>query len=435
VIQEYVQPTKEPKYYFGPCCLDPGEVTAIIEEGNPSWIGQVANSMTKKTTTMDFALRQELFKMLRAPELKFDLLYLLSIISQTVCGDPKDKVYSIHSLLQPEERRHIKVDYRKETSLVFAEATCAAIWASGNFDRLAFIRHGPERNPDLKSWMLDFNLPPSRTNLKDYSQAGWFSHGMVELAQDWFERLDMRPSHLVQMRREILDCSGDAKRSWCHGRPPRKEATTFDPTRMSFSMKALRFDQIISIAEFHFSSQKSAIFREADRAERSPKTSIRHAFATSGNPYALLQKGVRTTLTLQGYRSANNEGLLNTGESLKELFKEWNKAVFGGFWGRLKLGGFRDSFDAFFKQYLGLLGGRPKLILTKCGFLGCATWDTQTGDNIVLPYGSRWPVVFRSRGRNTWTFESLAAVHGIMEGELAQEAPNLVLEEAEYELV
>ncbi|KAK3058475.1 hypothetical protein LTR09_000039 [Extremus antarcticus] len=72
------------------------------------------------------------------------------------CGKPEDKVYSLLSLIDPEEVSLIPVDYGLSTALVFARATYAFIVTRKSFAIMELVHLEANLQHEIPSWAVDF---------------------------------------------------------------------------------------------------------------------------------------------------------------------------------------------------------------------------------------------------------------------------------------
>ncbi|KAK4501245.1 hypothetical protein PRZ48_007052 [Zasmidium cellare] len=56
-------------------------------------------------------------------------------------------------------------------------------------------------------------------------------------------------------------------------------------------------------------------------------------------------------------------------------------------------------------------------------------------DLVILPYGSRHPMLLRPQGEHVYTYQSFLNVFGIMDGELLKDYPDLELEEMDFKIL
>ncbi|KAF2159825.1 hypothetical protein M409DRAFT_29635 [Zasmidium cellare ATCC 36951] len=99
-----------------------------------------------------------------------------------------------------------------------------------------------------------------------------------------------------------------------------------------------------------------------------------------------------------------------------------------------------ESYDIYeslldWDEYLTFARGQAGLLVTKCGFLCCGPVTAEEHDVVILPYGSRHPMLLRRQAEDTYTFQSFLYVFGIMEEELIKTCPDLELEEMEFKIV
>jgi hypothetical protein len=87
-----------------------------------------------------------------------------------------------------------------------------------------------------------------------------------------------------------------------------------------------------------------------------------------------------------------------------------------------------------YKRWCDYLDFRAKIYHTSRGFLGIGGESVQAGDRIVLPHGSRTPLILRANDDGeTFTAISFTYIEGIMQGELL-EYPDLPLPERRFVL-
>jgi hypothetical protein len=71
--------------------------------------------------------------------------------------DPRDKVYGLLGLVNPDEADRIQPDYTIDCSQVFAKATFESMRSQGNWNPLGCVLFTEARIEDLPSWAVDFN--------------------------------------------------------------------------------------------------------------------------------------------------------------------------------------------------------------------------------------------------------------------------------------
>lgn len=78
----------------------------------------------------------------------------------------------------------------------------------------------------------------------------------------------------------------------------------------------------------------------------------------------------------------------------------------------------RYGTKQLFERYFDIATKHMMLFVTSSGFLGLGLDRVQEGDSIVLVHGCESPIVLRQTVDDRYTFQGLAFVNGIMEGEL-----------------
>ncbi|KAK4494982.1 hypothetical protein PRZ48_014338 [Zasmidium cellare] len=410
VIQEYVQARNDPVFYFGSCRATADEVLQIVYDDRGIKIMKVAGAAST------FHSRHKAFERLRKYEPKHDILSLLPSVSQSGCYHGQDKVFSIISLLPDVERSHIKVNYDKTPERVFADATNAAIQGSGTLDILAFVAYGSRRNSKLPSWVLDFNLPVPKADVKKMPGIT----ALTEFADEstWATRLSDMKTYLSK--------AGDSSVPWCQSKPVTKADTAYDEHRQSLRVKGLEFDRIASVIPF---SRKIRPLTGSNQTEVNMFQSI----ITMANPYDLLNAKQASSFSLQSCKASSDEGFRPS--KTMALLEKWDELFAATPDPR---GGERQWAEKnFWKIYMRPIATTASehgvLVLTRSGFFGLATTDVRAGDVVVLPHGSRFPVVVSSENGSR-RFRGLIWVHGIMRDELYRKE-GVNLKEVVVELV
>ncbi|KAF2768650.1 hypothetical protein EJ03DRAFT_328131 [Teratosphaeria nubilosa] len=88
--------------------------------------------------------------------------------AQATCTDPRDKVYSLLSMIYPEEAEIIGSDYTRSVGQVFACATFASMVVLENLDILRLVDFVATRDLEIPTWAVDFTtnrLPASRVDV------------------------------------------------------------------------------------------------------------------------------------------------------------------------------------------------------------------------------------------------------------------------------
>lgn len=96
---------------------------------------------------------------------------------------------------------------------------------------------------------------------------------------------------------------------------------------------------------------------------------------------------------------------------------------------------FREAFWNWWDYSMFVDGDRGTVFLTECGFVGFGPEKPDPGDVVVLPYGSRHPMLLHPTSKAAFTFKGFLLVPGIMNGDLVKTLPDLELEEREFTLV
>lgn len=85
------------------------------------------------------------------------------------------------------------------------------------------------------------------------------------------------------------------------------------------------------------------------------------------------------------------------------------------------------------QMYLCMDSRGVSFFITAAGFVGLGPANMESNDSIVLPYGSRFPIVIR-QSRKNWLFVGFVYVRGIINKELWDCYSDLNLTETEFVL-
>lgn len=339
--------------------------------------------------------------------------------STASCSNPRDKVYSLLSMIDPREARLIQTNYEEPCQRTYAKATFAAIVAQNDVSILELISlHQPRMN-DLPTWAVDFTVEQIPTNGR--------IHQMMDDRAAW-------------AKREIAT----------------KDSITIDPALQHLTTHGVYFDSVRSILRLPSFAPNEAGVKVAEVVApflEDTFVSLRSDHASSGLEYtpvpnvkcsSLLVRGpstqvsdvFRTTFVLwnkvTGFPSCHNEQ--------DSRWKPSHKAV------RLRaIAGSSISSDGLLQalhsnladylpvyiEYSKFVGGDCVVFATSHGFIGLAPSSVVVGDSIVLIHGSRYPLLLRRIGE-AHTFQGLAYVHGIMEGELVDAWSGCDIDEMDF---
>lgn len=79
-------------------------------------------------------------------------------VSTAACSNPRDRVYSLLSLIDSREAQAISSDYQEPCEETFARATFAAIKAQKTFKIFELINFDQPRLENLPTWAVDFTM-------------------------------------------------------------------------------------------------------------------------------------------------------------------------------------------------------------------------------------------------------------------------------------
>lgn len=340
------------------------------------------------------------------------LIFRVWILVLTDCSSPKDKVYSLLTLMSAEERAFVKPDYSKSIEEIYAEATHAWIAANKSLSILVLVHAAglSSESSCLPSWCVDFQAPR-----KDKMRLA----PLRRTRHDWHESRHTIPNDDFELGEEQTT-------PWCHRQADLKARVAFDANHLTLTVTALRFDRIALAFDVDCESKVTSWFQETaspekswslyTAAERRIHETIMQRIA-DGDPYPRLI----ARDTSPGTADTNDEKI-KLG-MISRYLRAWDDAH--------KKETHRLSTFSIARCAAAMFHGAT-LFMTQAGFLGLGPIGIHVNDQIVLPYGSRHPMALEEDDEGTWEFKGLTYVHGIMEGEILEALPNVKFEERDF---
>lgn len=89
----------------------------------------------------------------------FTLEELVHCFWTFLASNPRDKVFSLHGIMNVFGEKRQKSDYRRSVASVYAEAARQIMLEAGSITLLSSCIFSPHRREDLPSWVPDFGLP------------------------------------------------------------------------------------------------------------------------------------------------------------------------------------------------------------------------------------------------------------------------------------
>jgi hypothetical protein len=304
------------------------------------------------------------------------------------------------------EAQTIVPNYNKSCSEVFVDATASLMKASNSLELLLIIaQHDQEqRLTDLPTWAVDFT----------------FGDRFAKIGAD-----------------QNMPFAHPSKSQWKTGLPL-DDCLEFDVPRGILSLKAVRLDKI------------SETIKLPRRTSRYPEQSF-HA------EVAQIQQMLENLTTIDPYkacfqqREASIEMLEASSwdESKSLTNRDWSTLANDHSCGRFpRANTTEDILSACFSiqshhfqrvseasyeacrckarqnvsswmSYCQFFSGGSILFATFQGFIGITPSSVKVDDVVLLPFASPTPIIIRNSGPGS-TFEGLAFVHGVMEGELRE---------------
>lgn len=468
VIEEFVLAERDPLVMFGPYQREWAEFMELEEE----WLSYRSKARNRDTDPAMEAIAKELFSInfhmlnysrMRVCKNEHNLHSLTAILRQTNTLDPRDKVYCVLASLSDMERALITVDYDKSVSEVFSLATYASIASTGSLGILSLVpRLSSQKIGEMPTWTVDFTFPWEKQTIR----TGKAEHRPLRYLTMVSEVMEViQPQELYGLF-QLFDFAS-TQQSWTHKNPKTTAEVFLNPydpgklvlTGLEFDSvqdiacvdtsvglsKATPAEAIINYAVPSSTNSFLALFdlKNLNSKEREIHSSIRQR-VSSISPY---YRVVDFSLT---YSSTQDLGTVRLSR-IATLFRAWDKAarprkarpisepslaavpdIWRRFWSQVKQGDMIGMRASLFKFYMLLDTRGVSFFITAAGFVGLGPADLKPDDRIVLCYGSRFPVALRRSSNGNWQFVGFIYVRGIMDHELFDCFPNIMLKETRF---
>lgn len=297
-----------------------------------------------------------------------DFVILTQITRYRGCQDPRDKVFSILSLLSEDFQASFYPDYLQPVQTVYASAVRCYVQHSGDLHMLSSCCLSKQASAsNLPSWVPDWGLPFKMSYLGGYSAkdtdykfcasgdslaVATFSDDLKILTVSGLH-VDTVQNHRLQKSGEDFDYLYDeesGQEPWC----------SWDIHRIVDELEE---------------AGKAVVTRKREIALRA----LFHTLIVDRDP---IRGKRRRTLKLT-----------------KQNSKTWPADLDG------------------YLAHVRLWTQRRSLIRSKSGYIGLASSSTLPGDKICVLHGFHAPVILRPRADGSYTFIGDAYIHALMDGE------------------
>jgi len=388
-----------------------------------------------------------------------NIFRFFDLILRTTSRDPRDKVFGILALLPEAQRRMMPVSYEETCVQIYTQATAVGILSCGTLDPLAMVfldgtgRYSSSmdhtcRLAGLPSWALDFTCIESDSNSgltnPYFPSIQYFPGRLIHAAtiddsdryidryvswnrtsspsmcykafQDCVEPESVGQQYIRELDSGLLHLGGLVidhiskilklpRIHWLtRERPEEEKETHAQYALFSKDLRTFLRTQPVSRPYTHLANQCSWLMNDPnkdmiewlDMADRIPSLppKNRHSIDIVWHAFAIW-KAMAEHTTLPRIRSPGSKYSLDGLER----------------WGTTSL-----SVDTYFD----VATRQTMLFVTSSGFLGLALDRVEEADRVVLVHGCEYPIVLRQTADDRYTFQGLAYVNGIMDGELLE---------------
>lgn len=373
VVQEFLLARNKPIFYFGPVRADSRRLDDLQYR-----IRSLSSPMPLNMDRLD-QLREQLGTL--------SITVLVLVMRDRAATDPRDKVYSVLSLISPEEAGLLKPDYSLSYAEVFTQATWAAITVTKTLHALALVSL-TFQEAALPSWAINFTDRPYRG----------------------------------------YDGKASSVR-WCANSPQVAQfATAHDG--LTLSVIGYSFDKVFQVV--HVPSQTSTVAPEGmitaalEAVRQLPSI---HPFWAIGHPQAR-QSGLSNTSNNRKATSIDIEALADRAVDYSNAATPWLYDVVLAWYDALPLtrpgptkkgkswfGGeldwsWAELCEIFWIYYGKHMGDTNVFFTTQKGFIGMGSIAIESGDTIALLHGSEYAAILRECG-SEYTFRGLAHVFSV----------------------
>jgi hypothetical protein len=327
-----------------------------------------------------------------------DLLLYNAVLGQSVrieATDPRDMVYSLVSLMDPEDAALLRPDYTASCALVYAKVTYLAMMRTQDLNVLCAIQWHHYRIPALPSWVVDYS---STTDLK--------------VVNTIFGALDSELSKALGWKSDL----------------PLSSCVTIDWDSLSLNITARRLDSVshacIGIYDEH-TSKREEVIRLSARFCKCVFANVplhKGTFKLCSKPSSLIES---KCASYQGFLEDQLKDWYANAESPFDFFCQilefWNRNI--GIPSKVVTSSHVGPSEHFLyrtEHYCSQEGQIVDMFATTSGLVGLAPMVFAPGDELVMLPFSGMPLILRNTG-DGWSFRSLAYVHGLMDGRFIEQ--------------
>ncbi|KAH8779858.1 hypothetical protein F5883DRAFT_540695 [Diaporthe sp. PMI_573] len=348
-----------------------------------------------------------------------ELLDLWKLSRNTLCGNLRDKVYALASLVNRDiyrtpntvqDRRVLEPDYRKSVCEVYCEAAWFTVLTHASLDLLSMAGHiSLDNEHDLPSWVPDLSQSPRFLSLKGHQKEnpgiGWLANGGA--------RREIPPPAMRYGRHLGVQVSVVGKiKDTDHEEP---EYTSDEPLKANFR-QFLEFSKLLPptyLSHPEGQSRFEVLWRTviADVIDGISPASPKYAAEFE----RLYMEAFGQVFDDMAVGNVDNSDFVGTMTAMWDM-------------GRLQDLSARSSVSQMdietdetqkFRDRIGATMDKRRLFMADTGHVGCGDSRLSVGDLIVVIAGSSIPFLLRHSSGGRYNLIGEAYVHGIMFGEHA----------------
>ena len=398
VLQEFSLSLKEPVVQIGSDQIswtDLCHFTSKYLEGARTTLPAstsfgVLNNMIERFTTVR-----------NTPQKDHTLFSLAWVFPQLISFDPRDKIYGLLGLLATDIKNMIQPDYQQaEVKNVYSHATYAEIAYTRSFSLMSLVRF-ESITKGLASWAVDFVYPQE------------LKHMAIPVRMEPF-----------------LDLFRGSPCSWTQIAPQKHADVEYKSETASLIVAGLDFDQVLLAVPVIDGKPK-----EFPSTTSWPKLLLTTTSLTSKLVLKKEERNFRQRVLAPLEYQTAYERLINGEEAYQRppeyekdsvrrilvatIIMEWlshsvhadNECIEDEL--DKDDAALPEAFDGYFDHLAGNFetsGSATAFFITKKGFVGVGPRHMRSGDQVILPFGSKYPMLLRSEPDDTWRFLSFVHV-------------------------
>ncbi|KAG8162960.1 hypothetical protein KVR01_007438 [Diaporthe batatas] len=365
----------------------------------------------------------------------YELLGIWKLSQQTLCGDPRDKVFAVAALIKKniyktpntiQDRRAVQPDYKKSVCEVYCDAAWFTLLTHASLDVLSMAGHiSLKSEHNLPSWVPDLNQSSRFSQLNNHlftldnyllwnPQLGWLASGGA--------RWEIPPPAKRHGRHLDIEISLVGRIKVTEGKEPEyTDEKTRDAALRARFRKFLDFSTLLPptyLGHPDGQSRLEVIWRtiildaeDVHNLDAASPASPKYAASFE----KLCKEAIQHVLDDIAAGKVDDTDLHRSTEAMRDMERLQDLSAS---FSRMDIEDDEDAFGTFCQRVLHSMATR-RLFIADTGHVGCGESELCVGDVIAVVAGSSVPFLLRPISDGRYVLIGEAYVHGIMFGEHA----------------